>query len=151
TQEALGGLQNGWTYTPQGELGTYTWGSATGPAGASNPNTTVVRPAVLQGLLAAVACPAVVTATAAQPKTTARHLADQGRALLQTAADGGQTAYSSTNGFMSTVTDPLGRTTAYARDDAFYVTQATDADGNTYQYRYQPDFHGLVIGIEKGS
>src|SRR5262249_15881322 len=49
TSEALGGVQDQWAYAASGTLGTFTWGSST------SPSTTVVKPAVTQGLSALVA------------------------------------------------------------------------------------------------
>jgi YD repeat-containing protein len=144
TAETFANLQNEWAYTAAGTLGTFTWGSPTGPGGVANPSTTVLSPAVAQGLAAALPGPAQATSTDPDGHSTVMQLDAQGRPLSQVAADGGVTSWTYSNGFVSTVTDPLGRTTTYQLDGAGYVTQATLADGGTLGYQYQDPNHVLT-------
>jgi hypothetical protein len=53
------------------------------------------------------------------------------------AADGGATNWTYSNGFVSTVTDPLGRTTTYVLDSQGYATLTSLPGGATRAYQYQ--------------
>jgi YD repeat-containing protein len=150
TGETFANLQNEWAYTSSGTLGTFTWGSATS-GGQSNPSNTVVSPIAVQGLVAASATGNAADGTAQATDTdpdghkTLWQLDSVGRPLQQVAGDGGVTAWTYSNGYVSTETDPLGRTTTYARDSAGYVTQETLPDGSTQSYQYLNNgFHSLA-------
>jgi YD repeat-containing protein len=147
TGETFANLNNAWAYTSSGTLGTFTWGSS----GPSNPSNTLVSPIAVQGLVAAsgtgAAADGVAQATDTDPDghKTLWQLDAVGRPLQQVAGDGGVTNWTYNNGYVATVTDPLGRTTTYARDSAGYVTQATLPDGNTQSYQYLNNgFHSLA-------
>jgi RHS repeat-associated protein len=125
-------------------LGTFTWGSATGPGNQPNPSKTVLTAAVVQGLSAAVAGVAQASSTDPDGHTTRWQLDAQGRPLQTVAPDGGVTTDAYSNGFLTAATDPLGRTTTYALDGKGYVTQETLPDSSTISMQYQSAFHALT-------
>ena len=132
TAETFANLSNEWAYdSTYGTLATTTWGSG------SSPRTTALSPSVLQGIGAPVAGTALASATDAGGHVTQWGLDDQGRPSLQIAADGGQTTTGYSNGFVTSTTDPLGRTTGYALDSNDFVTKTTFADGTSLTYQYQ--------------
>jgi RHS repeat-associated protein len=149
TSETIGGLQNQWAYTSAGVLGTFTMGSSTGAGGASNTDTTTVQPALTQGLSALVVGALWASTTDPNSHTPQEQLDSRGRVTQTMAQDGGITTYGwsqsgGDNAFVTTITDPLGRTTTFARDSSGYVTQETLPDGNTIQMAYQAQYHALT-------
>jgi RHS repeat-associated protein len=131
-------LQHQWAYSSSGMLGTYTLG------GSGSPTTTVVQPAASVGLLAAVGVAVQGSETDADGDRTSWQMDQQGRPLVQTAADGGVTTFTYSNGFLSSETDPLGRTTTYTLDSLGFTTQEELPDGSLITYQYQSAFHALT-------
>jgi RHS repeat-associated protein len=152
TGETFGLLQDEWSYNSAGVLATYTWGSSTGPGGASNPSTWSVHAAIAYGLGGLAAWFPQASVTDPDGHTTTWQLDSGGRPLQETAADGGVTSWAYSNGFLTSVTDPLGRTTTLALDGWDYPTQVTLPDGNTLQLAYQSAYHALTTFTdERGS
>jgi RHS repeat-associated protein len=150
TSETFGGTQNNWAYTSYGTLGTFTWGSLTGPGGASNPSTTTVVAADTQGLAGVYANTVTASTTDGNGRLTGYQLDSQGRTLARTNPDGGTMSYAyNSNGFLTTQTDELGRTTTYALDSKGYVTQTTLPDGNTTPAAYQSNFHAMTTSTDE--
>jgi RHS repeat-associated protein len=144
TGETFANLQNEWSYGSAGALATATWGS-TSSGGVTNPSTTAVGPAAVQGLSTPAVTPFLASETDATGHTTAWQLDGVGRPVQQLAADGGPSPYAlDANGRVTVETDPLGRATTYARDSAGYVTQETLPDGSTRTWQYQSAFHALT-------
>ena len=145
TGETFANLQNEWAYnSSSGALATATWGSATA-GGQTNPSVTAVSPEAAVGLTAAVGVTPLATETDGDGHTTQWQLDAQGRPLVEYAADGGATVNAlNANGWVTAVTDPMGRTMTYALDSDGYVTQQTNPDGSTIGYQYQASFHALV-------
>jgi RHS repeat-associated protein len=147
TGESLVGsltLSHGWSYNGGGLVSGVGWGTT---------SSTGVTPQWSIGLGALSIAPVVASVTDADSHTSQEQLDWRGRALWSRAADGGLTAYgwsvsNSDNAYVTTVTDPIGRTTTYARDSYGYVTQLTYPDGNTEQMAYQaafsPGFHAMT-------
>jgi YD repeat-containing protein len=138
TGDTWANLQHQWAYASSGMLGTYTLG------GSGSPTTTSVSPVAAVGLSAAAAGTVLGSLTDALSDKTTWQLDNQGRPLVQTAADGGVTSYTYSNGYLATQTDPLNRTTTYTRDSAGYVTSQTNPDGSVVSYQYQSAFHALT-------
>jgi RHS repeat-associated protein len=143
TGETFANLQDEWTYGTAGALATATWG-ATSSGGVTNPSTTAVSPAAVQGLSAPVVGPFLAKVTDPTGHATASQLDGQGRVLQQLAADGGLYQYArDANGRVTVATDPLGRATTYALDASGYATLQTNPDGTTDGWQYQPAFTGF--------
>jgi RHS repeat-associated protein len=138
TGDTFANVQHQWAYPSNGMLGTYTLG------GSGSPTTMAVSPAAAVGLSAAVAGTVVGSVTDALGDKTKWQLDSVGRPLAQTAADGGATTYTYSNGYVATQTDPLNRTTTYTRDGSGYVTSQTNPDGSIVTYQYQSAFHALT-------
>jgi RHS repeat-associated protein len=143
TGETYGQLQQGWAYTAQGTVGTYTWGNG------SSPSTLAISPLVLQGITVGLPAPVQASVTDADGNSASYQFDAQGRPLLVTADDGGQTVYSyDNNAFLTAVTDPLGRTTSYALDSKKYVTKVTFADSTSLTYQYQDSATITATGLK---
>jgi RHS repeat-associated protein len=138
TGDTWSNLQHQWAYQSNGMLGTYTMG------GSGSPTTRSVSPVAAVGLSAAAAGTVLGSLTDALSDKTTWQLDSQGRPLVQTAADGGVTTYTYSNGYVATQTDPLNRTTTYTRDGSSYVTSQTNPDGSIVTYQYQSAFHALA-------
>ena len=87
--------------------------------------------------------------TDALGNVTEYQLDGQGRLLEQIAANGGVTLQGWNNGYLTSTTDPDGRTTTYALDSDGYTTQVTNPDGTTESYQYQSDFHALTQSTDQ--
>ncbi len=148
TEEQYGLLVNNWGYSSAGTLATYTWG-ATSVGGVSNPSVTTVQPAVTQGLSTLVAGTVYGSTTDPDGNTTEEAFDTQGNVVRTVAANGGVTTDVYTNGYLTSETDPLGRTTTYALDSLGYVTQETFPDGSVVTYQYQSAFHALTTMIDQ--
>src|SRR5207245_2883832 len=72
-----------------------------------------------------------------------------GRVLQAVAADGALYQYAYSNGFLTSATDPLGRTTTLALDASDYVTKTTLPDASVVTYQYQSSFHALTTVINE--
>ncbi len=146
TQETFANLENEWAYGSSGALTTETWGATTDGFGHSNPSVTALSPAVLSGLGALADGVSTASETNPDGDTTKLQLDNQGRVLLETDANGAQTQTTYSNGFVSTVTDPLGRTTTHLHAGCgwSYPTQITFPDGSTEQFQYQTLDHELT-------
>jgi RHS repeat-associated protein len=138
TSDTWANLQRQWAYQSNGMLGTYALGNST------SPTTTAVSPVAAVGLSAAATGTVLGSLTDALSDKTTWQLDNQGRPLVQTAADGGITTFTYSNGYVATQTDPLNRTTTYTRDSAGYVTSQTSPDGSIVSYQYQSAFHALT-------
>ena len=132
TSWVLGVEQQNWSYSSAGVFDEPSMGLAD------------FQPAVTQGLSALVA--GVVYASNADPygNTQQVEVDSQGRPLVEIAANGGVTTMTYSNGFPTSETDPLGRTTTYTLDSLGYVTLETLPDGSTITYQYQSAFHALT-------
>ena len=142
TEETLGITENDWAYSSAGVLSTMEQGGSL-ILGAS-PTATTFSPALTQGLSTLVAGAVQAISTNAVGASVIEQLDSQGRALSETAGDGGTTTMSYSNGFLTSATNPLNQTTTYALDSAGYVTLETFADGTTIAYQYQSAFHALT-------
>jgi RHS repeat-associated protein len=150
TNEYYGGgliLQNSWSYSG-GAVSGVAWGSGAGSFG--------VAPQMTVGLGALSLGPLLASTTDPDGHTTQEQLDATGRPLSTRAADGGLTSYgwsgsASDVGYITTVTDPIGRTTTFARDSYGYVTQLTFPDGNSQQLGYQSSFHALTQVTDESS
>jgi RHS repeat-associated protein len=154
TSETIGGTQNQWAYTSAGVLGTFTMGSSTGPGGASNTSTTTVLPGLTRGLSALVVGTVWASSTDPNSHTLQEQLDSQGKPTQSMAPEGGVTnyGYSLSGGqdaYVTSITDPLNRTTTFARDSAGYVTLETLPDGNTISMSYQSAFHALTQSTDE--
>src|SRR5262249_54367385 len=101
TGDTFANTQTVWAYTSAGTVGTFTWGSSTGPGGASNPSTTKYSPALTQGLNSLLAGTVWGSQTDPDGNTTAAQLDSQGLVLQNLNADGGLATYSYSNGFVN--------------------------------------------------
>ncbi|MFL5242523.1 MAG: SBBP repeat-containing protein [Gemmataceae bacterium] len=140
TGETFANTQHGWAYAASGTLNTMTLGSST------SPTVSVLSPAGVQGLGSTlVVGSALAKLTDPLNHITYEGLDAHGRPTLAIAADGGQTQFvRDANGYISSSTDPLNRTTTLVRDAQGYVTLQTLPDGNTDSYAYQAGFHALT-------
>jgi RHS repeat-associated protein len=138
TSDTWANLQHQWAYQSNGMLGTYTLGNST------SPTTTAVSPVAAVGLSAAAAGTVLGSLTDALSDKTTWQLDSQGRPLVQTAADGGVTTNTYSNGYLTAQIDPLNRTTTYTRDGSGYITSQTNPDGSIVTYQYQSAFHALT-------
>jgi RHS repeat-associated protein len=146
TNEAFGALQNNWSYSASGALGTIIWGSS------PSPSVSTLSPVSVQGLAPSsgngtpVAGTVLASLTDPDTHVTAWQLDAQGRPLQQIAADGDITQWTRdpSTTWVTKVTDPLNRVTTFVRDSAGYVTQETLPDGSTRNYAYQSAFHALT-------
>ncbi len=120
TQEQYGLLQNNWAYTSAGTLATYTWGAASA-GGVSNPSVTTVQPAITQGLGTLVAGAVYGSTTDPDGDTTKEQFNVLADVTQGVAANGGVTNYVYTSGYLTSETDPLGRTTTYAVDSMVVI------------------------------
>jgi RHS repeat-associated protein len=77
-----------------------------------------------------------LTATDALGNTTTFTYDSLGEPLTITDALGEQTQFAYSNGVLTSIIDPLGRTTSYSPDSAGRIIAASDPLGNTYQYAY---------------
>jgi YD repeat-containing protein len=140
TGDTFGGLQDGWAYTSAGTLGTMTWGSATGPGGATNLSQTAYTPAVLDGLNALLASGLLGGAPASQKNpdghTTYLQLDGSGRPLQGLVPDGGP--YDAV-GNLTSSTDPLGHSSSTQYDKLDRATVQTDALGHGITITYDAD------------
>jgi RHS repeat-associated protein len=142
-------LQNEWNYASSGALASYTWGSLSS-GGVTNPSTTTLTPALMQGLAALAAGAATATSTDPTGHTTSWQLDGAGRPLQLLAADGGLTLYArDANGRVTVMTDPLNRRTTYTLDSAGYVTQMTNPDGTLVTYQYRSSDHALTAQTDE--
>src|SRR5262249_51784218 len=124
TGETFANTQNGWAYAASGTLNHITWGSST------SPSVSVLSPAGVQGLSTLAIGSALAKLTDPLGHVFLQGLDTKGRLTQDIAADGGQTNYVlDGNGFPTSVTDPLNRTTTYVRDAQEYITQETLPDG----------------------
>jgi RHS repeat-associated protein len=142
-------LQNEWNYASSGALASYTWGS-TSSGGVTNPSTSTLTPALVQGLAALAAGAATATSTDPTGHTTSWQLDGAGRPLQLLAADGGLTQYTrDVNGRVTVMTDPLNRRTTYTLDSAGYVTQIKNPDGTLGTYQYSATDHALTAQTDE--
>ncbi len=132
TGETFANLQNEWAYTSAGVVGTYTWGSTA--KGGGSPSNTTYSPAVVQGLAALVAGTVLASVTDPDSHTTRWQLDSQGRPLQTQAADGGVTTDAYQNGYLTSQTDPLGRTTTLRLGLLVLPDAETLPDGSTVDH-----------------
>jgi RHS repeat-associated protein len=142
TSQQLGLRSDNWAYNSVGVLATITQGST--PPGITNPDHTEFYPALTQGLSSLVA--GIVEGKSINPMgaTAWAQFDGQGRPLAMSAGDNGVVTLTYSNGFVTSETDPLGRTTTYSLDSADYVTQETMPDGAVNTYQYQAAYHALT-------
>ncbi len=143
TGEQVGLLGNAWGYSSAGVLATMTLGTTSVSLGPS-PSENVLEPALAAGLTSLVAGNVAASETNADGAVMQVLLDSQGRPLAIRDADGGETSMTYSNGFLSSETDPLGRTTTYTLDSAGYVTAETLPDGSVVTYQYQTAYHALT-------
>jgi YD repeat-containing protein len=144
TGETFGNTQNSWAYNSSGALATITTG------GSGSPTVEKLAPAMLQGLsslnvgdvYAVETDPALGASTYTYATKIEMNLA--GETTKEIAADGGVTQYGlNSDGYVTTVTDPMNRTTTYALDSDGYVTQTTYPDSTTSESAYQSGAYHL--------
>jgi YD repeat-containing protein len=145
TQEQFGpNLENNDDYTSAGVLGTLTCG-ATPVNGVTTVSRTVPVPLAGVGLSTLATGDAMASSADPTGHVTRERFDPSGRVVQTVNAEGGVTRYEYTNGYLTKVTDPLGRVTSYTNDAQGYVTKLTLADGSVLTYASDAtSFHNLT-------
>ncbi len=147
TREQFGLLENNWAYSAAGVLGTYTAGATY--VNSANPDPVTYSPANTVGLTTAWVGTVIASTNYPDLSVSSIQLDGQGRQLQVTGRERNTTKFNYSNGFMTSETDPLGRTTTYSLDSAGYTTLETLPDGSTITYQYQSAFHALTTMIDE--